>query len=65
MYNDFPTLSVVIPVYNEESTLEEILGEVSKSEIVTEIILIDDCSTDKTSEIVESYQKKNNNIILP
>lgn len=48
MNNDFPTLSVVIPVYNEESTLEEILGEVSKSAIVTEIILIDDCSTDNS-----------------
>ena len=48
MNNDFPTLSVVIPVYNEESTLEEILIEVSKSEIVTEIILIDDCSTDNS-----------------
>ena len=48
MNNDFPTLSVVIPVYNEESTLEAILGEVSKSAIVTEIILIDDCSTDNS-----------------
>ena len=44
----FPTLSVVIPVYNEESTLEELLAEVSKSEIVTELILIDDCSTDNS-----------------
>ncbi|MBT5783288.1 MAG: glycosyltransferase family 2 protein [Candidatus Marinimicrobia bacterium] len=57
MYNDFPTLSVVIPVYNEESTLEEILGEVSKSEIVTEIILIDDCSTD--SSLDKIYECKN------
>ena len=48
MNTDFPTLSVVIPVYNEESTLEELLAEVSKSEIVTEIILIDDCSTDNS-----------------
>jgi glycosyltransferase involved in cell wall biosynthesis len=48
MNDDFPTLSVVIPVYNEESTLEAILGEVSKSAIVTEIILIDDCSTDNS-----------------
>ena len=48
MKTDFPTLSVVIPVYNEESTLEELLAEVSKSEIVTELILIDDCSTDNS-----------------
>lgn len=48
MNTDFPTLSVVIPVYNEESTLEELLAEVSKSEIVTELILIDDCSTDNS-----------------
>jgi glycosyltransferase involved in cell wall biosynthesis len=46
MKSNFPSLTVVIPVYNEELTLQELIFEVSKSEIVTEIILIDDCSSD-------------------
>ena len=48
MKNDYPSLSVIIPVYNEESTLQELIYEVSKSEIVTEIILVDDFSSDNS-----------------
>ncbi len=54
MKNDYPSLSVIIPVYNEESTLQELIYEVSKSEIVTEIILVDDFSSDNSlSKIFE------------
>ena len=41
-----PTLSVVIPVYNEERTIEKIFDAVSKIQIVKEIIIIDDNSED-------------------
>jgi glycosyltransferase involved in cell wall biosynthesis len=46
-------LSVVIPVYNERGTILEILDRVRAVEIDKEIIIVDNCSTDGTREIVE------------
>lgn len=48
-------LSVVIPCYNEESTIRLLLERVCAQEIVGEVIVIDDASTDKSGEIVESF----------
>ena len=50
---DNPKLSVVIPVYNERATIEEIIRRVTGSEIRKEIIVVDDCSTDGTRQILE------------
>ncbi len=47
-------LSVVIPVYNEQSTLRTILARVTSIPIPKEVILVDDCSTDGTREILRS-----------
>jgi glycosyltransferase involved in cell wall biosynthesis len=50
-------LSVVIPAYNEETTILKILTEVRKQKIEgveVEIVVIDDCSTDQTRALVES-----------
>jgi glycosyltransferase involved in cell wall biosynthesis len=49
-----PKVSVVIPVYNERGTIEEILRRVQDSELRKEIILVDDCSTDGTRQILEN-----------
>ena len=49
-----PTLSVVIPVYNEKDTVLAILEQVKKVSIPKEIIVIDNCSTDGTREILQS-----------
>jgi len=58
MKNDFLSLSVVIPVYNEEPTIQKLIYEVCKSEIVTEIILVDDSSNDNSySKIIECKEK--------
>ena len=49
-------LSVVIPVYNERATLQEILSRVKAVPLPgvdKEIILVDDCSTDGTREILQ------------
>ena len=51
-------LSIVIPVYNEKNTLSTLLARVEAVDYDKEIVLVDDCSTDGTREIVESYKNK-------
>ena len=48
-------LSVVIPVYNEERWIREVLRRVLAVEIPMEILIIDDCSKDSTREILKEY----------
>lgn len=56
-------LSILIPAYNEENTIKAILDKVNKvdlkNNIEKEIIIVNDCSTDKTVENVEHYIKEN------
>ncbi|MCK4430431.1 MAG: glycosyltransferase family 2 protein [Candidatus Aminicenantes bacterium] len=54
-------LSVVIPVYNEKNTIEEIISRVQAVDvgIKKEIILVDDCSNDGTREILEKLTQDN------
>jgi len=47
-------ISVVIPVYNEASTITEIVSRVQAVDLETEIIIVDDGSTDGTSAHLES-----------
>lgn len=52
-------LSVVIPVYNEKDTVREIVNKVKAVEgIDKEIILVDDGSTDGTTQILEQMAKE-------
>ncbi len=51
-------LSVVIPVYNECATLQELLRRVVKVDIPKEIILIDDCSSDGCREMLQELALK-------
>jgi glycosyltransferase involved in cell wall biosynthesis len=44
--------SVVIPVYNEAATIKELVEQVKAVDIQKEIIIVDDCSTDGTREIL-------------
>lgn len=46
-------LSVVIPVYNEASTLKEVVTKVLGVPCLLEVIIVDDCSTDGTAEVAK------------
>lgn len=48
------TLSVLIPVYNERDTIDLIVEQVRETPGRKEIICVDDCSTDGTSDILET-----------
>lgn len=55
-------LSVVIPVYNEEKSVHEILDKVLDVKLISnikkELIIVNDCSTDGTAAVLESYAKQ-------
>jgi glycosyltransferase involved in cell wall biosynthesis len=53
------TLSIVIPAYNEEETIHLILDKVGAVNLIgglnKEIIIVNDCSTDNTSDVLKKY----------
>lgn len=46
-------LSVIIPVYNEKDCIEEVISRVKAVPVDKEIIVVDDCSTDGTREVLK------------
>ena len=58
MFND--KLSIIIPVYNEQNTIQKVLNKIYKLKFIKkQIIVVDDGSIDNTANII----KKNNNKI--
>jgi glycosyltransferase involved in cell wall biosynthesis len=57
-------LSVVIPVYNERAWLTEVVRRVRAVSIPKEIIVIDDCSTDGTRELLRTMESADDLCIL-
>ena len=52
------TLSVVIPAFNEEKTIQSILDQILQVDLEgmkIELVVINDCSTDRTRELVNDY----------
>ena len=49
-------ISIVIPVYNEKEFIKKLIGRVEATNYNKEIILVDDCSTDGSREIVKEYE---------
>ena len=52
------TVSIIIPAYNSEKTIRSCLEKVTKEskQLKSEIIVVDDSSTDKTTEIIKTFQ---------
>lgn len=51
-------VSAIICAYNEENTIKDVILSVSKSIIVSEIIVVNDGSSDKTKQIIEELKKE-------
>ncbi len=47
--------SVIIPVYNEKATIQEIISRVQATHMIDEILIVDDGSTDGTRDILAGY----------
>ena len=59
-----PVLSVVMPVFNERDTIEEIVSRVLAVSNRIQLIVVDDVSTDGTTEILEGLQKQHGFTLL-
>jgi glycosyltransferase involved in cell wall biosynthesis len=57
-------LSVVVPVYNEERTIQEILRQVRAVGLAHEIIVVDDGSTDGTRALLEAETSQPGTIVV-
>ena len=61
-------LSVVIPVYNEEATILSILDKIREvrlmNDIQKEVIVVNDCSTDQSEQMVLAYQQSNPDFVI-
>ena len=51
-------VSVIVPIYNEKPTVEEIIRRIRADSIPKEIILVDDGSTDGTREILDEWEQE-------
>ncbi len=63
-----PSLSIIIPTYNESENILKLIQEIKAnlpSNIITEIIVVDDNSPDGTGKIVENYVNNHINIDVP
>ena len=57
-------LSVVMPVYNEEKTIQEIIRRVQGVAVEKEIIIVNDGSSDGTSQALDSLTEDYDNLVL-
>lgn len=60
-------ISLIIPCYNTEKYIGTCLNSVFKQDIseeTFEVICVNDCSTDKTVEIIEKYKQNHTNLVL-
>ena len=53
-----PTLSVIVPVFNEVRTLREVVESVMRLQVSKQVIIVDDGSTDGTLEVIEALRQE-------
>lgn len=51
-----PVLSVIMPVFNEHATIRRVIQKVQDVDISKEIIVVDDCSSDGTTDVLKKFQ---------
>src|SRR5947199_6617011 len=51
-------VSVIVPVFNEEETVAQVLTSLSQVPLDLEVVVVDDASTDRTWEILQELRQK-------
>src|SRR5260370_53044 len=51
-------ISVIVPAYNEEATVAQVLESLAKVPLDLEVIVVDDASTDRTWKILQELRQK-------
>ncbi len=57
-------LSIIMPVFNERATIEEIIKRVRDVDVEKELIIVDDYSTDGTRDVLEEYENEDDITVL-
>ena len=64
-FSENPKISIIVPFYNSINNLNILHKSIQDQSMQDiEIIYIDDCSTDKSDELIQNFQKKDQRIIL-
>ena len=57
------SLTAIVPFYNEETFIEKSVNRLLNIDLIEKIILVDDASTDRSTEIAKNISKIHKNII--
>ena len=65
MQEDFGLISIIMAAYNTEKTIEQAINSVlSQTYTNFELLVVNDCSTDRTAELVKSIAAKDSRVRL-
>ena len=57
-------LTAIVPFYNEEATIQISIENLLKVSQISQVILVDDCSTDSSLKIAKEFLKRNNEMLI-